>query len=188
MGLVLRALSVYQAFGTKRYFTSNYLEDTKVAAVGPAQNHNLLQQGRYPALVRPTTIVFITTQEPPPRMTLATEFAETTRRSASSAEMRKRVLHLYRKYMRYSREMSNIYELDMPVSNVKTKIRQEFERQRFVKDLEISNVLYMKGQMEFQELINFWKQQCHVMKYFENQGDTQFGDKNDFVKNFLRGN
>lgn len=84
--------------------------------------------------------------------------------------------------------MSNIYELDMPVSNVKTKIRQEFERQRFVKDLEISNVLYMKGQMEFQELINFWKQQCHVMKYFENQGDTQFGDKNDFVKNFLRGN
>ncbi|RLV88476.1 hypothetical protein JA9_004255 [Meyerozyma sp. JA9] len=121
-------------------------------------------------------------------MTLATEFAETTRRSASSAEMRKRVLHLYRKYMRYSREMSNIYELDMPVSNVKTKIRQEFERQRFVKDLEISNVLYMKGQMEFQELINFWKQQCHVMRYFENQGDTQFGDKNDFVKNFLRGN
>lgn len=121
-------------------------------------------------------------------MTLATEFAETTRRSATNAEMRKRVLHLYRKYMRNSREMSNIYELDMPVSNVKTKIRQEFERQRFVKDLNITNVLYMKGQMEFQELINFWKQQCHVMRYFEDQGDSFHADKNDFVKNFLRGN
>lgn len=121
-------------------------------------------------------------------MTLATEFAETTRRSATSAEMRKRVLHLYRKYMRYSKEMSDIYELDMPVSNVKTKIRQEFERQRYVQNLGVTNVLYMKGQMEFQELVNFWKQQCHVMRYFEDQNSSFKIEQNDFVKNFLRGN
>ncbi|ODV69513.1 NADH dehydrogenase, alpha subcomplex, subunit 6, partial [Hyphopichia burtonii NRRL Y-1933] len=121
-------------------------------------------------------------------MTLATEFAETTRRSATSADMRKRVLHLYRKYIRSSREFCDLYELDMPVSNVKTKIRQEFERQRFVKDLEVSNVLYMKGQMEYQELMNFWKQQCHVLRYFEDQDQYGAVDKNDFVKNFLRGN
>lgn len=76
----------------------------------------------------------------------------------------------------------------MPVSNVKTKIRQEFERQRYVKDLPVNNVLLMKGQMEFQELINFWKQQCHVMRYFEDQSDYGVVDKNDFVRNFLRGN
>lgn len=120
-------------------------------------------------------------------MTLATEFAETTRRSVTQADMKKRVLHLYRKYMRYSQEMSDLYELDMPVSNVKTKIRQEFERNRFVNDLDITNVLYMKGQMEFQELINFWKQQCHVMRYFEDQESYGVVDKNDFIKNFLRG-
>lgn len=119
-------------------------------------------------------------------MTLATEFAETTKRSATNPEMRKRVLHLYRKYMRYSREISDIYELDMPVSNVKTKIRQEFERQRFVNDLGVRNVLVMKGQMEFQELINFWKQQCHVMKYFDDLSPYQT-ESNDFVQNFLRG-
>ncbi|CAH2351074.1 putative NADH-ubiquinone oxidoreductase 14.8 kDa subunit [[Candida] railenensis] len=121
-------------------------------------------------------------------MTLATEFAETTRRSASNAELRSRVLHLYRKYMRYSKEMSELYELDMPVSNVKTKIRQEFERQRFVNDLSVANVLYMKGQMEFQEIINFWKQQCHVLRYFEDQSNYNVVDKNDFIKGFLRGN
>lgn len=80
-----------------------------------------------------------------------------------------------------------MYELDMPVSNVKTKIRQEFERQRYVNDLDITNVLYAKGQMEFQEIINFWKQQCHVLKYFE-ESPNSIVDKNDFVKNFLRGN
>ncbi|CUM47085.1 uncharacterized protein AC631_02995 [Debaryomyces fabryi] len=121
-------------------------------------------------------------------MTLATEFAETTRRSATNSELRLRVLHLYRKYMRHSRDFCDIYELDMPVSNVKTKIRQEFERQRYVKDLAVNNVLLMKGQMEFQELINFWKQQCHVLRYFEDQSDYGVVDKNDFVKNFLRGN
>lgn len=120
-------------------------------------------------------------------MTLATEFAETTRRSATSGDMRKRVLHLYRKYMRYSREIGDIYELDMPISNIKTKVRQEFERQRFVNDLGVSNVLYMKGQMEFQELINFWKQTPHVMKYFDDLGPGTT-DKNNFVQNFLRGN
>ncbi|CUM66125.1 uncharacterized protein PRCAT00003782001 [Priceomyces carsonii] len=121
-------------------------------------------------------------------MTLATEFAETTRRSASNPEMRKRVIHLYRRYIRNSKEFCDLYELDMPVSNVKTKIRQEFERQRFVNDLNVTNVLYMKGQMEFQELVNFWKQQCHVMRYFEDQGDQGVVERNGFVKNFLRGN
>lgn len=120
-------------------------------------------------------------------MTLATEFAETTRRSATNADLRRRVVHLYRKYMRYSKEFCDLYELDMPVSSVKTKIRQEFERQRYVDSIDVGNVLVMKGQMEFQELINFWKQQCHVMKYFDNQKELEANDKNDFVKNFLRG-
>ena len=124
----------------------------------------------------------------PNRMTLATQFAETTRYSATSPELRRRVLQLYRRYIRSSREFANLYELDMPVSSIKTKIRQEFERQRFVDDLAIRNVLYMKGQMEFQELINFWKQQCHVLRYFDDQNAYNTIDKNDFVKNFLRGN
>lgn len=121
-------------------------------------------------------------------MTLATEFAETTRRSLTHADMKKRVLHLYRRYIRNSKEISNLYELNMPVANIKTKVRQEFERQRFVEDLNVTNILYAKGQMEFQELINFWKQLCHVMRYFEDQESYGLVDKNDFVKSFLRGN
>ncbi|RCK56411.1 NADH-ubiquinone oxidoreductase 14 subunit [Candida viswanathii] len=121
-------------------------------------------------------------------MTLATQFAETTRYSATSPELRRRVLSLYRKFIRNSQEFADLYELDMPISNIKTKIRQEFERQRYNSDIAVNNVLLAKGQMEFQELVNFWKQQCHVMRYFDEQNAYNVVDKNDFVKNFLRGN
>ncbi|GMG20099.1 unnamed protein product [Ambrosiozyma monospora] len=120
-------------------------------------------------------------------MTLATAFAETTKFSTSNAEMRLRVLNLYRRYLRHSREFVNSYDLDVPASEVKTKIRQEFERHRFVNDLAVKNVLYMKAQMEFQETINFWKQQCHVMKYFEPIQSYSTTANDNFVQKFLKG-
>lgn len=101
--------------------------------------------------------------------------------------MRELTLNLYRRYLRHSRDFVNNYDLNIPASQVKTKIRQEFERNRYIDSLSVRNVLYVKGQMEFQELVNFWKQQCHVMKYFEN---FEYYDKtlnSPFVDKFLKG-
>lgn len=120
-------------------------------------------------------------------MTLPTQFAETTHRSLTKDAMKQRVIHLYRRYIRHSKDIADLYELDMPVSNIKTKIRQEFERQRFVNKLDVQNVMYAKGQMEFQEIINFWKQQCHVLRYFEDQHAYNVVSKNDFLTAFMRG-
>lgn len=120
-------------------------------------------------------------------MTLATAFAETTKRSASNTEMRHRVLTLYRKFIRDAPTFVELYELDMPTSAVRTKIRQEFERNRFVSQLPVQNILYMKAQMEYQETVNFWKQQSHVMKYFEEEQSYNSAKDNGFVQNFLRG-
>lgn len=122
-----------------------------------------------------------------PIMTLPTAFAETTRFSTSNAEMRIRVLNLYRRYIRHAREFVNDYDLDVPTSQVKTKIRQEFEKHRNISDLGVKNVMYMKGQMEFQELVNFWKQKCHVMRYFENYESFDNAAKDNFVQRFLKG-
>ncbi|GME94399.1 NADH dehydrogenase (ubiquinone) activity protein [[Candida] boidinii] len=120
-------------------------------------------------------------------MTVATAFAETTKFTASKPEMRLRVLNLYRRYLRHSKDFVNSYDLDIPASQVKTKVRQEFERQRFVNDIKVQNVLYMKAQMEFQELVNFWKQTCHVMKYFETYESYDKSSKDTFVEKFLKG-
>ncbi len=81
---------------------------------------------------------------------LATELAETTRYTLSRADMRAKVLSLYRRCLRSSAEISEMYALNMATAGVRTKIRQEFERQRFVSDIRVINIIYAKGQMEFQ--------------------------------------
>ena len=43
-----------------------------------------------------------------------------------------------------------MYSLGMPVSKIRTKIRQEFERHRYVSSLPAVDVLLTKSQMEFQ--------------------------------------
>ncbi|KAA8900678.1 hypothetical protein TRICI_006179 [Trichomonascus ciferrii] len=59
---------------------------------------------------------------------------------------------------------------------------------KFVQDVGVLNVLHAKGQMEFQETINFWKQQPHVYKFFADEERTiEKKQSNDFIDKFLHG-
>ena len=49
-----------------------------------------------------------------------------------------------------SPEIQQMYSLGMPVSQIRTKIRQEFERHRYVNSLPAVDVLLSQSQMEFQ--------------------------------------
>jgi hypothetical protein len=49
-----------------------------------------------------------------------------------------------------SPEIQQMYSLPMPVSKIRTKIRQEFERHRFVNSLPAVDVLLTQSHMEFQ--------------------------------------
>ncbi|VVT52038.1 uncharacterized protein SAPINGB_P003296 [Magnusiomyces paraingens] len=119
--------------------------------------------------------------------TAATAFAETTRISKSSPELRARVLSLYRKFIRNAPFIAETYELSYPVARIRTKFRQEFERNRFVSDLSVKNILYAKGQMEFQETINYWKQQPHILNFFLEEETVKSKPKpSTFVEKFLQ--
>lgn len=43
-----------------------------------------------------------------------------------------------------------MYSLNIPVSGIRTKIRQEFEKHRYVKQLSVVDVLLFRSNAEFQ--------------------------------------
>jgi hypothetical protein len=78
-----------------------------------------------------------------------------------------------------------MYTLNLPVSALRTKVRQEFERHRYVAQLPTVDVLLFKSDAEFQETMNYWKQVSHIMKYFRAESDPKARLPNNFISGFL---
>jgi len=117
-----------------------------------------------------------------------TQFAKKTAQSASCADAKRRVISSYREWIRAAPEMQTMYNLPMPISVIRTRIRQEFERHRYVNKLPVADVLLFKSHAEYQEMMNFWKQTTHVMSYFKEENFR--GDKrlpSSFMSGFLEG-
>lgn len=82
-------------------------------------------------------------------------------------------------------EIQSMYSLNMPVSKIRTKIRQEFERHRYVAQLPTIDVLLFHSHQEFQETLNYWKQLSHVLKYFRTEEDPKAKYPSNFIGGFL---
>jgi NADH dehydrogenase (ubiquinone) 1 alpha subcomplex subunit 6 len=78
-----------------------------------------------------------------------------------------------------------MYSLNLPVSALRTKMRQEFERHRFVSQTPTVDVLLAKSDMEFQETMNYWKQQAHIMKYFSTDEPDRARLPSGFMQGFM---
>ncbi|KAJ5613089.1 NADH-ubiquinone oxidoreductase 14.8 kDa subunit [Penicillium lagena] len=116
-----------------------------------------------------------------------TYLAQRTRASRSLGDAKSRVLSSYREWLRASPEIQTMYSLGMPVSAIRTKIRQEFEKHRYVSQLNVVDVLLFQSHAEFQETLNYWKQLSHVMKYFRPEEDPGARLPRNFVSGFLEG-
>jgi len=80
-----------------------------------------------------------------------------------------------------------MYSLNMPVSKIRTKVRQQFEKHRYVQQLNAVDVLLAQSHMEFQETLNYWKQLTQVMKYFRDEEDPNARLPKNFISGFLEG-
>jgi NADH dehydrogenase (ubiquinone) 1 alpha subcomplex subunit 6 len=96
-----------------------------------------------------------------------------------------------------------MYSLNMPVSTLRTKMRQEFERHRYVNQIKTVDVLLFNSHQEFQvrhegthergthglmyskETLNYWKQLSHVLKYFRAEEEPKARLPNNFINGFL---
>ncbi|EME43532.1 hypothetical protein DOTSEDRAFT_63728 [Dothistroma septosporum NZE10] len=116
-----------------------------------------------------------------------TYLAQRTRSSKNWAEAKTRVLASYRDWIRAAPEIQTMYSLNMPVSALRTKMRQEFERHRYVSQLKTTDVLLFNSHQEFQETLNFWKQLTHVLKYFRAEEDPKAALPKNFIQGFIEG-
>ncbi|KIW47367.1 uncharacterized protein PV06_00067 [Exophiala oligosperma] len=116
-----------------------------------------------------------------------TYLAQRSRSSINWADAQRRVLRSYREWLRASPEIQSMYSLNMPVSKIRTKVRQEFEKHRYVNHLQAVDVLLQQSHAEFQETLNFWKQNSHIMKYWRTEEDENARLPKNFMSGFLEG-
>eukprot|EP01134_Creolimax_fragrantissima_P005248 CFRG5248T1 len=104
---------------------------------------------------------------------------------SSAAETRARVLTLYRAFIKSAPQLTDQYALDIPVSDVRAKIREEFKKNAHIKDCRVADMLVVKGKMEYDECLHFWKQKSHVMRYWKEDANNPL--KMDFLEKFFHG-
>ncbi|KAL1838008.1 hypothetical protein VTJ49DRAFT_3131 [Mycothermus thermophilus] len=117
-----------------------------------------------------------------------TKFAITTRQSANWSDAKRRVIAAYRAWIRAAPEIQTMYGVPHPVSAIRSRIRQEFERHRYVNKLPVVDVLLHKSNADYQETMNFWRQTNHVMSFFKEENFR--GEKrlpSNFITGFLEG-
>ncbi|KAK4190391.1 hypothetical protein QBC35DRAFT_80253 [Podospora australis] len=117
-----------------------------------------------------------------------TQFAITTRQSANWQDARRRVLQAYRDWIRAAPEIQTMYQVPFPISAIRTRIRQEFERNRYVNKLPVVDIMLLRSNADYQETMNYWRQTNHIMDYFKEENFR--GEKrlpSNFVQGFLEG-
>jgi NADH dehydrogenase (ubiquinone) 1 alpha subcomplex subunit 6 len=110
----------------------------------------------------------------------------TTTTSISVSQARNRALNLYRQWLKAAPEIVDLYKLEVDEFAFRRRIRQEFEKNRYVNDIQIVDILLFKGRTELEETLNAWKQPTHVMRYFVSDPYAK-PRKADFLSNFYNG-
>lgn len=63
-------------------------------------------------------------------------------------------------------EICSLYALDVSPARIRYAIRQKFENNRSVTDLRAIDVLIHKSRQDYQETVNLWKQNDHILGLF----------------------
>ncbi|EJD05067.1 uncharacterized protein FOMMEDRAFT_105306 [Fomitiporia mediterranea MF3/22] len=116
--------------------------------------------------------------------TIPARLAQMTRTSGNSQVARQRVLELYRDWYRSAPEIVESFTLNTTPNEVRRIIRAEFERNRYVTDPKAIDVLVQKGRQTYQETMNCWAQDSHVLGIFLAPKDRP---QRTFMQKFLEG-
>lgn len=81
--------------------------------------------------------------------------------------------------------VSQVLDFDVPLSTerVRSRIRQEFDKNKNVNDIRTIDMLVVRGQMDLVETAEIWKQRGHIMNYFDELNKP--AKPQDFLSKFL---
>ncbi|GHJ83818.1 hypothetical protein NliqN6_0220 [Naganishia liquefaciens] len=103
--------------------------------------------------------------------TIPARLARMSTTSGTFEEARRRTLSLYRDWYRSAPEICALYALNVSPSMVRAKKRADFEKHREIRDLNVIDLLLFKSHQEYQETMNCWKQEPHIMNWFKKYDD-----------------
>ncbi|CAK9290616.1 unnamed protein product [Gordionus sp. m RMFG-2023] len=105
--------------------------------------------------------------------------------SQNKNESRQKVLCLYKRFLRKIPNIIELYaNLPLTYNAYRNKIREEFTKNKSVSDIRAIDMLIHRGENDLADLLNLWKQGCHVMNYFKY---TENPKPKDFMGKFLSG-
>lgn len=116
--------------------------------------------------------------------TIPARLARTTAVSASPTHARQRVLQLYRDWYRGAPEICTLFALNVPASQIRAAVRQQFEKNRYVSDPKVIDVLLLKGRQDYQETLNCWQQEPHILGILLEKRDRP---QRSFLQKFYEG-
>lgn len=105
--------------------------------------------------------------------------------SNNSDESRRRIISLYRSWMRCSEYLTKTQDLSISERMMKEKVRDDFERFKTVSDLRVLDSMIAKSTLELEEAYKGWQQTTHILRRFKQTVEPR---KTDFMSKFYHKN
>jgi len=109
--------------------------------------------------------------------------------STNRLESKRRVINLYRAWIRFGERIPYVYDVPVTTEACKNAIKAKFIANKDIKDLRTIDYLVAKGQMDLIETKEIWSQKHHVMTNLFGGEFTraELPKEGDFMSAFLLG-
>jgi NADH dehydrogenase (ubiquinone) 1 alpha subcomplex subunit 6 len=102
----------------------------------------------------------------------------------------KKAVRLYRDLLRSIPAALKIYQLDLTPSQMKRRIRQEFENKRHLQDPKVIDMLVFKAYLELDEAKKGWKTKSHMTRLLTpieepSEKEEEVDPEDEYRRNFL---